>query len=228
MSNQQLDPNVDRFLSLSFEFAVKLSEESERGSILIGCSEVEIYLSGLIISSFPKANKSYVNRLMKYPGPLSSFSSQIEMAYAFRLIGDGLYVSIDTLRKIRNSAAHSSSVFSLEQVKDELDKIYAFEDEYPAMIHDIAKSYMMSWKLNNLKQKAAEQKLLEKFDIEKLWHSWLQEEETKKSLDNQLLTWKLYFGLASLCIHIESQEKLIANYLTIHGTWLDVFDRLRK
>ena len=109
---------------LNFDFVFKLTNESERGAILVGASKVETYLENLILKILPSKQKSYTSRLLNYPGPLSSFSGKIELLYAFGVIDKKLYDSLTILRKIRNDAAHSNEEFSIQKIKDTIDKIY--------------------------------------------------------------------------------------------------------
>lgn len=223
MTVNESDKRVQQFLDLSFDFAVKLSEESERGSILISCSEVEKYLEKLVIAGFPYKSKSYVNRLIKYPGALSSFSSQIELAFAFRLIGENVYNALNALRSIRNKAAHSSDSFSLMPFKTQLEKIFEIREGYPEWINKIAYDNMMNFKFQGLKKDA----LAKGFDvkeIEKLWKDKIEQTDSKETFDRQHLSWKLFYGLSLLCMYLEGLEEQVKYSLKNNTTWLSVIN----
>ncbi len=90
---------------ISFDFAFSLTNESERGAVLIGASKVEVYLEKLLNIILPSKTKAYKSRLLNYRGPLSSLSGKIELLYAFRIVDEQVYNSLNALRKIRNEAA---------------------------------------------------------------------------------------------------------------------------
>ena len=127
-----------KYPELNFDMAFKLTNESERGAILIGVNKVEEYLEKLIESLLPSKKKSYQAKLLNYPGPLSTFAGKIELLYAFHIIDNKVYNSLTCLRKIRNQAAHSSDLFSLQNIKEQLEEIYDFEDRMNDAIHELS------------------------------------------------------------------------------------------
>lgn len=196
---------------LNFDFAFKLTNESERGAILIGASKVEEYLERLIISILPSDSKSYKNRLFKYPGALSSFSGKIELPYAFRIIDKRLYNSLNTLRKIRNQAAHSSDSFTIQKSKNELEEIYDFEYGFKEVTHKLAYDRLIQWKKENLKKSLEENELTE-YDHEKLWNEHMPNPDEDQTIQEHLTVWKLAHGLTFLCLKI---DVLIDEYLLL-------------
>lgn len=187
---------------LNFEFVYKLSNESERGAVLISTSKVETYLENLVLEILPRKGKSYTNKLLSYPGPLSSFSGKIELSYAFRVIDDRVYNALTILRKVRNTAAHSNEVFSLENRNDELNGIYDFEDRFPEIVHTQTFDRLLNWKKENAR-KALSDNNLEEFDFEQLWHEGLPNPEKDETFQDHLRIWKLAYGLTLLCLKIE-------------------------
>ena len=107
--------SLDLYPELNSDMIYKLSNESERGAVLIGTSKIEEYLELFVKKILPNDSKKYQKKLLQYPGPLSSFSSKIELLYAFRYINHQFYVSLNILRSIRNNAAHSYIDFDLEE-----------------------------------------------------------------------------------------------------------------
>src|SRR5215213_9167554 len=100
--------------------------ESDRGAVLIGSAHVENYMQSLFEGVFPeKLSKDTRRKLLKYTGPLSSFSARIDIAYATRLIPVQLYNALHALREIRNEVAHSPGTFKLQGQEERLAKIYA-------------------------------------------------------------------------------------------------------
>lgn len=205
---------------LSFDFILKLTNESERGAILIGASKVEVYLEKLILAVIPSGTKSYKSRLLNYPGPLSSFSGKIELPYAFRLIDKRVYDALNTLRKIRNEAAHSSELFSIQEFKEQLEKIYDFEDGFKEVTHTLAFNSLLKWKKEFLRGEF-EKKGMSDLDHEALWDEQVPNPEESESIQNQLTIWKLSYGLTFLCLKI---MVLIDDYtasLQSGMTWID-------
>lgn len=225
MSEEANDLLTAKFNELSFNFAVQMSEESPRGSILVGCAKVEEYLSKVVVSIFPNQSNSYVKRLTKYPGPVSSFSANIELAYAFRIIDIRIYNCLNSLRKVRNKAAHSSETFSIIEFENDLEGIYQLNDDHPKWVHKLASQNMLEWKLIQLTENAHKEGIDEE-KVKALWEENLKKEETKKSLAVQLISWKLYYGLSLLCLHLDNLETQMKPYLSEESTWLSCLKKM--
>ena len=204
--------NSSKYIDLSFELAKKLTNESERGAILIGTSKVEMHLEALIKNILPSKQKSYTDKLLNYPGALSSLSGKIELCFAFRIIDKRLYNSLTSLRKIRNKAAHSDDFFTLEDAKENLDIIYDFEEGFKTVTHDISKYNLREWKRLSAKQMFIESELDQSIDFDKIWNEQTQNLENEEIFQEQLRVWKLFYGLTILCLKIEAiKEELIEN-----------------
>lgn len=175
----------------------KLLGESGRGAILIGTSYVEDHLENYILKVLPSNEKKYTSRLMNYPGPLSSFSAKIELSYAFRLIPENMYNSLNALRKIRNDAAHSGKKFSLIN-NDKLDDIFNLGEGFRTVVHETSAKMMIYLKFDSLKAWLIKKGQTEEEAIELLKNKF-EEDETKKILESQLPHWKLVNGLSMIC-----------------------------
>ncbi len=188
---------------LNFDFAFKLTNESDRGAILIGASKVEDYLASLILQVLPNRTKKYADRLLNYPGALSSFSGKIELCYAFRIIEERVYIALNTLRKIRNDAAHSDRTFSLKKFVKELEKIYDFEYGFPEVIYKVTFENLLKWKKNNAQQALIDNNFLE-VDFEVIiWSEILPDPDKDETFQEHFRIWKLAYGLTLLCLKIE-------------------------
>ena len=141
------------FKDMLINFGIKLTNESERGAILIGCGEIENYLTDVIKTIIPVKTKTFENYLLTYPGSLSSFSSKIVLLYTFRIVDKKLYDSLNILRKIRNNAAHSSDDFELQKYEADLDKIFSIDENEPKFLQDVAEMHLMDLKLRNINKK---------------------------------------------------------------------------
>ena len=192
-----------KYTELNSDFAIKLTNESERGAILIGVSKVEVYLESLILKVLPSQEKSYTNKLLNYPGALSSFSGKIELSFAFGILDKATYESLNTLRKIRNDAAHSKEEFSLQKNKKNLEIIYSFEYGFPEIVHRLSFDHLIAWKKDIIKKGLADKNLLDKFNVEDLWNKHIPDPETNESIQEQLTIWKLAYGLTLLCLKLE-------------------------
>lgn len=190
------------YLELSFDFAFKLTNESERGAILVGASKVEVYLEKLIRSILPNNTKKYTERLMSYPGSLSSFSGKIELCYAFRIIDERVYDALTILRKVRNEAAHSNETFSLKEFVSKLEKIYDFEDGFVKVVNDLAFKNLLKWKKENVRQVLIKNNFTE-FDLEELFKRSLANPDKDEVFQEHLRIWKLFYGLTFLSLKIE-------------------------
>lgn len=177
----------------------KLLSESARGAVLIGTAFVDEHLKKFISDLLPNQTKSYKERLLEYPGSLSSFSSRIEMCYAFRYINFPIYNSLNALRQIRNDAAHKSEDFNFNEIKTKFNKIFSFIENSPSFIRNQAMDAMVSTKLITLKS------LFQKHNISKEDQTTLAEdllgnkEMIIKWENEQLPHWEMIIGLSILC-----------------------------
>jgi hypothetical protein len=123
MSRSPLDnPEIRKLFS---ELAPCLIAESDRGAVLIGTAHVDERLKELFESLMPaEMPKTDKRNLLRYSGALGSFGSRIDIAYATRLVNKKLYASLNTLRKVRNDAAHAAESFNLTTQEQRICKLY--------------------------------------------------------------------------------------------------------
>ena len=209
------------YTELNVDFLFKLTNESERGALLIGGSKVEEYLENFIVKLLPSQQKEYTGRLLNYPGPLSSFAGKIELTYAFRVIDKRLYNSLSTLRKLRNEAAHSSDTFYIQNIREKLESIYDFEDGFKDVVHKLAYENLIKFKKNKLK-KGLKNSNLSDYDYDKLWTEHVPNPDENETIQNHLIVWKLSYGLTFLCLKIEA---ISDDYSFMQGKdkiWIDI------
>lgn len=212
---------------LNGDFIVKLTNESERGAVLIGTTLVEDYMNKLASKVLPKKSKSYTNRLLKYPGALSSFSGKIELLFAFRLIDENFYNSLNFLRKLRNEAAHSSNDFRLENYKEKLICINEFNEGFSSIIDKLALDNLIKLKKMKLKKLFNEQDLEETTSSE-MWKEVTDNLEENPDILKQLQIWTLSYGLTFICLKI---MVLIEKYIIFEDndwTFLNMEDKTVK
>lgn len=195
----------------------KLLNETGRGAILIGTSYIEEHLEKFILKILPKQDKKYTDRLFNYPGPLSSFSAKIELSYAFRLINERTYNSLNYLRKIRNEAAHSSNDFSLTD--KEIDKAFDLGEGFRTMVHNESMGMMIKAKVDSLKISLAEIEGMDEKKIMESIYSKFQEKESIAILEKQLPHWKLILGLSLICGMIRYYSDETVRIINGNETW---------
>lgn len=209
-------PEIKELLNELYD---KLLSESGRGAVLIGTSYVDDHLTKFISSLLPNKEKNYQNRLLIYPGPLSSFSSKIELCYAFRYISEPVYNSLNALRKIRNDAAHGSNEFSFAQVRIMFNKIFSFIGNYPSFVRDRATEMMVGMKLETLKLVFEEHNLNAEEKAEQAKKLLENKEMLKDWEENQLPHWELIIGLSLLCGMISHGREQILQKIGNGNTW---------
>lgn len=210
------------YQKLNFDIMVLLTNESERGAILIGTGKVEENLEKLVLTLLPSKSKGYTSRLLSYPGALSSFAAKIELCYAFRVINQRMYNSLNAIRRIRNIAAHSSDKFSLQNKENELNAIYDFEEGMPHIIYEMSYRRLIQWKRIQIRE------VLEKNGREEIFEEeWKKRFEDQDPLQNesiimQLRMWKLGFGLSIMILKIEELCDKYKEIFGSHATCLDI------
>lgn len=198
-----------------------LLDESGRGAVLISTAHVEDYLSKMIEELLPKNDRNYTNKLLKYPGHLSSFSSKIELAFAFRLISENLYNSLNALRKIRNDAAHSPDSFSLVDLREKMNNVYNLGPFIPNHVRNESLKIMMEIKLKGL-VKLFEDYQLSNEEKAKEITKIKTDSEMRKKLEEQLPHWELVYGISFICgLLIWEKEKTI-KVLDQNKTWSQI------
>jgi mannitol operon repressor len=85
-------------------WAKELFNESDRGAVLIGCAYLERLVEDLLSARMIAGDS--VRRLLKNPGPLSTFSSQTDLAYVLGWIGPQMFADLSAIRVMRNDFAH--------------------------------------------------------------------------------------------------------------------------
>ncbi|UHQ19097.1 MltR family transcriptional regulator [Lysobacter sp. KIS68-7] len=100
----------------------ELDAESDRGVILVSSAMLEEALRELLIV-FLAPNFSSADALLDGAnGPLSSFSSKVDVSYRVGLISDRFARDLHLIRKVRNDVAHrpAGCDFSDSSVKDRI------------------------------------------------------------------------------------------------------------
>lgn len=154
-----------------------------------------------MVSILPYSSKNNINKLIEYPGPLSTFSGKIELLYVFRIIDKGLYDSLHSLRKVRNSAAHTSDYFTLNENEDRIIDLLKFDKEFGEIIDDYTWNYLIEWKKKQLNKVLIKSEC--DFQIKKeLYEEKLKGIKESPEIKEQFKIWRLSITLTFICLKI--------------------------
>lgn len=215
-------PKIKELFNVLLE---NLLEESGRGAILIATAHADDFLTELIKTTLPnELSKKERERLLNYPGHLSSFSAKIELAYAFRLISKTLRDSLNALRKVRNDAAHSSLPFDLFELQQKMESVYDLGNNSPIVIRNTATRMLVTMKIGKIK--------------ESFKNAGYSDEQTNKALENlsndkermdiinkQIPHWELIYGICLICGMIINSTEQISKVKTGISTWDDLLPK---
>lgn len=217
LSNPFDRPEISKLFGLLMD---KLLAESGRGAVLIGTAYVDEQLTDFIQAIMPMQTKKYRERLLGYPGPLSSFSAKIELLYAFRYIGEPFYNSLNALRRIRNEAAHSAKEFSFVQLKAQFEEIFAFVS--PAVfIRNEALGMMIKMKVDSLEAMFDEHQVDHAERKKRAQEILANKDLLRKLEEEQLPHWQLILGLSLLCGFLAMKKEETLKLLGNKKSWGD-------
>ncbi|MGC4046437.1 MAG: MltR family transcriptional regulator [Armatimonas sp.] len=108
-----MDSNIIAQMKAAIEVRKTLTEESDRGCVIIAASYIDSRLEDLLCRRFIN-NKKLVESIMQNSGPLGSFSSRIDMCFALGLLSEGIHKDLHLVRRIRNEFAHKFEPISFE------------------------------------------------------------------------------------------------------------------
>ncbi len=100
---------------LFIEYHELLSAESDRGTVIVAVSILDIALKNLIVSNLLPSLKKEDKLINGAYSPLGSFSAKIEMSYRLGLLEESVVKQLLLLKDIRNDFAHRIAEAKLEQ-----------------------------------------------------------------------------------------------------------------
>lgn len=108
-----------------------IQKETDRGVAMVAAAFFDDVLGAMIRARLVDDPKK-VKKLLKYPGPLSSFAARIDMSYLLGLLGPKIRKALHAVRDVRNQFAHSHVPVTFEdaQVRQLCEKL----DVYPRNI----------------------------------------------------------------------------------------------
>ncbi|WP_419656553.1 mannitol operon repressor [Desulfosarcina variabilis str. Montpellier] len=116
-------------------FIKEINEQSDRGAALIVATWLDEELRAAIKTKFVNSD-SNEKKVFEGNGPLSTFSSKIEIGYSLGLLSKQAYSDLTIIRKIRNDFAHSilgenseAVSFKSKHIRDRCYSLKRVEDE---------------------------------------------------------------------------------------------------
>lgn len=207
---------------LFFTLLENLTRESGRGAILIATAYADDHLKQLLESAMgADINNAAKSKVFNYPGPLSSFSAKIELAYMFKFINRGLYDSLHALRKIRNDAAHSEKEFQLHELKEKFSNIFKLGEGIPYMVRKTAMEILVHHKMTTLIELLKKEDLTEEEETT-LINDMLTKPENVQKLEKQLPFWELAYGISLVCGFLVYYKKKVSKISIGIITWSDL------
>lgn len=118
---KQLVENPEQFQYLTWlqTVANELKNMSDRATIIVMASILDVQLEKLLKAYLIDSNES--TKLFKSNGPLSTFSSKINLCYCLGIISKHELNTINVLRRIRNQFAHEIQVSSFNDDQSTID-----------------------------------------------------------------------------------------------------------
>jgi DNA-binding MltR family transcriptional regulator len=86
----------------------ELTTDGTRGTAVLAAALLEDLLRLCILTKMVELSKDEHDRLFIGAGPLSSFSTKTQFAYALGTIGPRVRHDLDSIREIRNALAHTN------------------------------------------------------------------------------------------------------------------------
>lgn len=213
-------PKIKELFDLLFE---TLLEESGRGAILIATAHAEDFLTELLNEVLPdEISKKQKNSILK-----GTFYSKINSAYAFRLINKKLADSLNSLRDIRNDAAHSSSKFELNELNERMKLVYNLGQEIPTMIKNMATELIIGSKvitLNEIFDKQSYTEEQKKAELMKMF----EDPKNIEIVHKQLPYWELLTGICLICGLILNSKEKISKLKKGIKTWDNLLAKIER
>jgi DNA-binding MltR family transcriptional regulator len=119
-------PKPPRSLGESFQRVVELTrrvgELSQSATVLVACAVLDAEFERALKVIMRPLNSEMRSRLFDGYGPLSSFSSKVDLAYALNITTDNVHANLVIIKSIRNKFAHTAEVLTLQS--DSIQALY--------------------------------------------------------------------------------------------------------
>jgi DNA-binding MltR family transcriptional regulator len=214
MSNIFESKEFDYYFDFFYD---NLLQESDRGAIIIGAAVIEEQLEDYFKKILPKKGVAFEKKLFNN-GVFGSFSSKIEVAYSLRFISKTLYQSLNSLRKIRNTAAHVSSEFKWSDNTDLFENIFDLGPNVKEIIRSESLKTVVRLKHDAIQIIFQELKLsIEEQEIQV--KRIVENNELMGKIESQVPKWQLILGLTMISCMIKNSENQTLICLGESLTW---------
>jgi len=192
-----------------------LLAESDRGAVIIGLDLIDAALETLLKSLAPASqSREEAIQLFNYPGPLSSVAGKVSVAFACRLIDRSLFDAISSLRKLRNTVAHSSDKFSLNDHRQSLKSVCNLGPNVPLGINRIACDTLAKQAVGKIKEIRIEGSDIAPFETSESAIEWLcQNQQALDILEEKRPRFELGIAIGIACAVIIFRREQIFDRL---------------
>jgi DNA-binding MltR family transcriptional regulator len=87
---------------------------SQSATVLVACAVLDTELERALKANMRPASKAIYSRIFNGYGPLSTFSSKVDLAYLLDITTDSVHHNLMIVKDIRNKFAHTSVVLTLD------------------------------------------------------------------------------------------------------------------
>ena len=108
MAKKFSENELKRLTTEHAEFLVEFGQEGDRACAILGVAKLDSLLFQILTRAL-RTNPSKSDGLLEGNGPLSTFSSRIDMAHRLGILGADLTRALHLLRRIRNDFAHEAA-----------------------------------------------------------------------------------------------------------------------
>lgn len=95
-------------------FNASLSDESDRGRIIVTASWIDLLIKVKLMNEFSKGNAEARKSLFSGTGSFATFSAKVNAAFCAGWIDNDVYHDIQVIKKLRNGFAHNAGKVSLD------------------------------------------------------------------------------------------------------------------
>ena len=106
--------SLAKVLQEASDYNAELFGENDRAAAILAAANFEQWLLTKLSMRFVPLGKPMRKRIFENYGPLSTFSSKIDIAFAVGLYDKNTWNGLNTVKKIRNRFAHSSKPINFD------------------------------------------------------------------------------------------------------------------
>lgn len=128
MARKQRKPTTIEQLNLGVQRMIE--GKSDREIAILGGALLEGMLFDLLKDTLVDSPFQRAESLFDYPKPLSSFGNMLTLAFAFGIISETEFSTVNVIKKIRNHAAHSTGLAEGEEFDFSKDPVRSMIFEF--------------------------------------------------------------------------------------------------